>query len=148
MVIRHADSSDVPRIYELIKGIAKHHNQKRFVLTNHDVLLESGFASNSLFGVLLAEVESEVVGYMSFTLNYSIWLGAKYMNIDDVFIESEYRGRKIGENLMTEAKKHCVELGLSRMRWEVQTDNEAAIQFYTRLGATMVQKGIFSWNVT
>ncbi len=145
--IRHANSSDVPRIYELIRTIANHHDQEQYVITSPGELLESGFGSIPSFGVILAEVESVVIGYLSYTLNYSIWLGAKYMNIDDVYVDSGFRGLKIGENLMTNAKKHCAKMGLPRMRWEVQDNNEAAIRFYKRLGATMAHKGIFSWNV-
>ncbi len=74
--IRHANSSDVPRIYELIRTIANHHDQEQYVITSPGELLESGFGSIPSFGVILAEVESVVIGYLSYTLNYSIWLGA------------------------------------------------------------------------
>ncbi len=37
--------------------------------------------------------------------------------------------------------------GYPRIRWEVQTDNVAAIRFYERLGATMRTKGVFVWDV-
>ncbi len=146
--IRQAKSSDVPRIYELIRAIAKHHDQEQYVLTTPDELLESGFGSNPSFGVILAEVESAIVGYLSYTINYSIWQAANYMNIDDVYVDAQFRGLKIGESLMTNASRHCDQLGITRIRWEVQDNNEAAIRFYERLGATMTHKGIFSWNVS
>ena len=148
ITIRHANSSDVDRIYELILAIADHHDQSRFVKTNPGELLASGFGDDPKFGILLAEHDGSIVGYASFTINYSIWLGLKYMNIDDVYVDPGVRGLGIGEKLMQESKIHCRHIGVSRIRWEVQTDNLKAIRFYERLGARMMEKGVFTWELS
>lgn len=146
--VRHAKDSDIERIHELIVAIADHHNQSEFVLTDPSELLAAGFRDRPKFGVLLAEYDGPIVGYLSYTINYSIWLGNQYMNIDDVYIDSHRRGLGIGEALMREAKAHCKQLGISKARWEVQKDNHNAIRFYTRLGAKFVEKGVFSWDLS
>jgi ribosomal protein S18 acetylase RimI-like enzyme len=146
--IRHAKSADIERIHELIVAIADHHNQSEFVLTDPGELLAAGFGNDPKFGVLLAEYDGSIVGYLSFTINYSIWLGNPYMNVDDVYIDSQCRGLGIGEALMREAKAHCQKLDISRVRWEVQKDNYNAIRFYKRLGAKFVEKGVFSWDLS
>ena len=146
--VRQANSSDVNRIYDLILAIAGHHDQSRYVKTNPGELLESGFGANPDFGFLLAEHDGSIVGYASFTINYSIWLGQKYLNIDDVYVDSTSRVLCIGEKLMQESKSHCDRIGISRIRWEVQTDNHNAIRFYERLGAQMIEKGVFTWDVS
>ena len=69
------------------------------------------------------------------------------MNIDDVFVLEEFRGKKIGEALMSRIKEICAEKRVNRVRWEVQLDNFGAIKFYERLGAEMTTKGIFKWTV-
>lgn len=147
IAIRSAKSADVDRIYELIVAIADHHDQTRYVRTNPAELLAAGFGDEPSFGVLLAERDAAVVGYVSYTINYSIWRGRKYMNIDDVYVDANCRGRGIGEALMQGAKNHCNKLGITRIRWEVQTENRDAIRFYERLGAKYTEKGIFSWDI-
>lgn len=145
--IRIATAEDVDALYDLILDIARYHNQEQFVQTNKQELLASGFSGVPAFEVLLAEYNAEIVGYVSFTRNYSIWLGGPYFHIDDVFVKDHVRGKGIGEALMTHLKGLAKSDGISKIKWEVQADNEKAIQFYKRLGASLKTKGIFSWKL-
>jgi len=144
--VKSATDKDVDVLYDLIIAIAKHHNQEQYVLTTKDELLKSGFIENKNFEALISYFDGKIAGYVSFTWNYSIWLGGNYMNIDDVFIWEEFRGKKIGEALMSRIKEICEEKKVNRVRWEVETDNFGAIKFYERLGAVMTTKGIFKWT--
>lgn len=148
LTIRRACIEDVNQVLDLIKALARHHDQEDCVTANANELARSGFGPEPKFGVLLADWDGETAGFVSFTYNYSLWLSSQYMNIDDVFVCEEHRGRKVGEALMLAARTVCTESGLSRMRWEVQADNEDAIRFYERLGARYDEKGVFRWDVT
>lgn len=147
VTIREATISDIDVVYDLIIAIAKHHEQEKYVVTNKEELVKSGFGSTPLFGVLLAEIDGEISGYCSYTWNYSIWLGAEYMNIDDVFVWAKFRGQQVGEKLMYKAKEVCLAKGANRIKWEVEQDNHGAIKFYERLGANKNIKGLFRWDV-
>jgi len=129
-------------------AIAEHHAQAQYVITSKAELKKSGFGEKPLFGALLAEVNGEVAGYCSYTWNYSIWLGATNMNIDDVFVWDKFRGQKVGEALMLKAKEVCLKNGASKIRWEVEQDNHRAIKFYQNLGAKIDIKGLFRWDLT
>jgi len=144
--IRRADKDDVTRLFELITAIAEHHGQGRYVLTNPDELLAAGFGDNQKFGALIAEYDGATVGFVSYTMDYSIWLGSDYMRIDDIFVDSNFRGKNIGERLMREAKALCDNLGVPRIKWEMQRDNAAARRFYERLGASYHDKDVFTWG--
>ena len=146
VVVREANETDVESLFELIIAIAEHHNQREFVRTSVSTLREDGFGLNPRFGAILAEADGQLVGYASFTWNYSIWLGSAFMNIDDVYVSEAHRGLGIGEALMLKARQVCRAQGHNRVRWEVQPDNAAAIRFYERLGATMRTKGVFGWD--
>lgn len=146
--IKKATIDDIDILYNLIIEIAKYHNQEQYVLTNKKEMLISGFGDKPKFEALIAEYNGKVSGFISYTWNYSIWLGGEYMNIDDVFILEEYRGKKIGEHLMKNAKQVCKTKNVSRIRWEVERDNLSAIKFYERLGAEMYTKGVFKWRTT
>lgn len=143
--VRAAVAADAGTFYQLMLEEARYHDALQHVHTNADAL-RRGLGSGR-FAVLLAEVDGEAAGYLSYTVNHSIWLGTDYMAIDDVFVLEKFRGRKLGEALMLHARKVAQEAGYPRMRWEVQGYNEGAIRFYQRLGASMVTKGIFSWPV-
>lgn len=145
--IRHAVAADVERIMALIVALAEHHDQAQYVTTTVSEMLASGFGASPRFGVLLAEYEGSVVGFLSFTCNYSIWSGANYMLIDDVYVDEQQRGKRIGEALMEEAKLYCQSQGIDRIKWEVEPGNTSAIRFYERLGASNTVKGVFSWNL-
>jgi len=147
VTIREATISDIDVVYDLINAIAKHHNQEQYVVTNTDELIKSGFSDKPSFGVLLAEIDDEIAGYCSYTWNYSIWLGSSYMNIDDVFVWENFRGQQVGEKLMFKAKEVCLANGASRIKWEVEQDNDGAIKFYERLGANLGIKGLFRWDI-
>ncbi len=145
VVVRRATVDDVETVHALILAIAHHHDQAQHVHTSVAQMRADGFGADPKFGVLLAEVDGEVAGYASWAANYSIWLGGHYMNIDDVFVWERFRGLRVGEALMQRSRALCRELGLPRLRWEVQPDNTGAIRFYERLGATMRTKGVFGW---
>lgn len=147
VTVKFATEKDIDIVYELILAIARHHDQQHYVVTNKEELLRSGFGYSSKFGVLLAEVDGEVAGYASYSWNYSIWLGASYMNIDDVFVWEAFRGQKVGEALMLKAKETCQLNGCERIKWEVEQDNHQAIKFYQRLGAEVDIKGVCRWQV-
>ena len=147
LTVRKATKEDIDIVYELILAIAKHHNQQQFVVTDKQTLLEDGFLPSAKFGILLAEIGGKIAGYCSYTWNYSIWQGTRYMNIDDVFVWAAHRGKKVGESLMSAAENVCKENGINRIKWEVEQDNLGAIKFYQRLGAELAVKGLFRWDI-
>ena len=70
------------------------------------------------------------------------------MALDDLFVNGQFRGMEIGKNLMEKAKELCINRNASVIKWEVEMNNEKAIRFYRRLGATINIKGIFKWHLT
>lgn len=147
ITLRDAQPDDVEALYALIAALAGHQGQSLFLRASVDVLRRDLSGQPPRFGAFLAVRADEIVGYATYTWNYSIWLGSDYMNIDDVFVSEQYRGAGIGEALMGRARDRCLEKGCHRVRWEVQPDNAGAIRFYERLGATLRAKGVFVWDV-
>lgn len=145
--IREATREDVDVIYAMIIAIARYHDQEKYVKTDRAEIMKSGFGLSPDFKVLLAEVDSEAAGFLSYTWNYSIWRGETYMSIDDIFILERYRGEKIGETLMFKAREICRFQGIKQLRWEVMEDNQRAIKFYRRLGVEVGFKGVCRWNL-
>ena len=146
LTVREATKNDIDVIFELIITFARHQNLEKFFETNKEEMLKSGFGPSAKFGFLLAEIDGLPIGFVSYVWSYSIWLGADYMHIDDLYVLSEFRGEKAGEALMLGANQLCKSRGGKRLKWEVQQDNLQAIKFYKRLGAQVDIKGICRWQ--
>ena len=146
IALREATEADVEALHRLIVAIAEHHDQREYVFVTAEDLRRDGFGSAPKFGAVLAEVDGALVGYATYTWNYGIWLGSTYMSVYDVYVSSSHRGLGIGEALMHRLQQVCAARGLHRMKWEVETENVAAIRFYERLGVKMPTKGLFYWE--
>lgn len=144
--VREATAHDMDALHALICALADHHGQREFVRSTPDDLRRDMAGPEPRFGAVMAEVGGRAVGFASWTWLHSIWLGARVMNIDDVFVHGDCRGLGVGEALMHAARAACRACGAARLRWEVEADNAAAIRFYERLGATMRTKGLFGWD--
>ena len=145
--IRNAVPSDALVIYQLMKEIAQHHHQENFLKTSPQSILEAAFGNKPKFSVLLAEFDQQIAGYLSYSINYSIWLGADYALLDDLFVRASFRNRKIGWELMDAFRSTCSEKQLQLAKWEVETDNTKAIKFYERLGVDFHIKGVCKWSI-
>jgi GNAT superfamily N-acetyltransferase len=137
---------DALRTLALIKELAAFENLSSFVETDEARLLEHGFGSEPRFKVLLAEVDGEAVGFLSYMVRYSIWGGSEFINLDDLFVSEVARGRGVGRALMYRLAEVAVAQGLV-VRWEVMTGNEPAKAFYGAIGARMNDKLIARWSV-
>ena len=69
------------------------------------------------------------------------------MYMENIFVIDRYRRIGIGTALMQKAKDVCEKSGRLHMKWEVQQDNERAIDFYNKQGATISLRGIGSCKV-
>lgn len=56
-----------------------------------------------------------------------------YTIISDIFVDVKYRGKKVGETLLTKAEEWCKQYKVP-MRLEVYDWNEAALKFYRKHG--------------
>ena len=146
LTIRPAAVDDVETLFELIMALARHENKEDFVFTSPERLRRSGFGPTPQFGALLAEVDGINAGFLSYTFDYTIWLGTEIFHIDDVFVRERFRGQGVGKALMLKAKEACLAAGQHSLRWAVSPKNQGAIRFYRRLGATYHEGGVFTWN--
>ncbi len=144
VIIREATEDDVEVIYDFILALSDHQNSQQYVLTDVNTLKEQGFGPNKKFGTLIAEQHGTVAGYLTYVWNYSTWGAGHYMYIENVFVSQQHRRLGIGAALMQEAENICKRTGNLHMKWEVESDNESAIAFYKKMGATIAFRGVGS----
>lgn len=68
-------------------------------------------------------------------LSFSTWTGRHGIWLEDLFIEDEHRGSKLGAALLAELARECQRRGAPRLEWHVAQWNESSIAFYRRIGA-------------
>jgi len=147
--IRKANRKDVKGLLDLIKELATYEEQEQHLKTDLNKIIDSGFSNlqSPKFEALVAEIDGVLIGYVTYTWNYSIWNGSKYMAIDDVFVSKQFRRHSIGVKLMQYAKDICTSNNIELIKWEVESNNEKAIRFYKKLGAEVNNKSIVKWHI-
>ena len=137
--IRPATPTDVPLLHALILELAV------FEKLAHEVAATEASTAEALFGparcaeALLAVVEGEVVGFALFYPFYSTFAGRTGLYLEDLFVRESHRRAGLGRALMGAFIARAREQGCPKVEWRVLAWNEAAIQFYESLGATVLR---------
>ena len=142
MIIRKANLDDMPAVLGLIKELAKFENEPNAVLISVEDLVRDGFGAVSLFHVVVAEIESEIVGIALYYYRYSTWKG-KTIHLEDLVVKQNMRGAGVGFALYSEVIKQGKMDEVRRIEWNVLDWNTTAIEFYEKSGA----KVLTDWRV-
>jgi GNAT superfamily N-acetyltransferase len=133
--IRTTTEADVTVILSLIRELAEYERAPDEVVTNEAGLRDVLFGPQRSAEVLLALEEGHPVGFAVYFFNFSTWLGRPGLYLEDLFVRPSMRGKGYGRALLQRLARIAHERGCGRMEWAVLDWNEAAIQFYKKLGA-------------
>jgi ribosomal protein S18 acetylase RimI-like enzyme len=84
--------------------------------------------------VLLAFVEGAPVGVAVCFFGFSTFKAQPLLNIHDLAVLPEHRGRGVGRALLTAAEDRALRSGCCRLTLEVQEDNPRARALYDKFG--------------
>lgn len=87
--------------------------------------------SNNLAKYLVAKVDGKVAGYVG------IWFVVDEGHITNVAVHEDYRGQKIGDQLIKELVQVCKDNKIVSMTLEVRTSNTVAQNLYRKYGFKM-----------
>lgn len=136
MNLRVATAADAEAIDALVLEIARYERlEHEKVATPADLAdaLERG-----LIEVHLVEHEGALVGYALTYTTFSTFRGRAGTWLEDLFVLPDHRGSGVGKILFEAVRKRAIESGHGRLEWSVLDWNENAIQFYEKLGATVL----------
>ena len=142
-VIQPATVADVPLILQLIRELATYERAPDDAVATEPQLRDVLFGEKPAAEVLLAFENEVPVGFAVYFFNFSTWLGCPGLYLEDLFVRPELRGKGYGRALLVRLAQIAQERGCGRMEWAVLDWNEAAIQFYKKLGA----KPMDDWTV-
>ena len=88
--------------------------------------------------IFIAEDDSKIIGYCIVNLkeikNNQVFLDMINIEIEDIYVDEQYRKKGIGKILFDEAKNYAKEKGVKFIELSVWGFNQNAIKFYEHLG--------------
>ncbi|MBO3443779.1 ribosomal protein S18-alanine N-acetyltransferase [Clostridium sp. CCUG 7971] len=126
-------SKDIDGVFEVEKNCFEHYWSK-------DAFSKE--LKNDVARYLVAKIDGKVVGYVG------IWFVMDEGHITNVAVHSDYRGRKIGDELVKELVKLCKENNIVSMTLEVRVSNIVAQNLYKKYGFKLagIRKEYYSDN--
>ncbi len=138
--IRPATRNDAALILELIRGLAEYERAPDAVTATDADIIRDGFSGDPRFYCVIAEMDGVPAGFAFYFFHYSTWLGKPGLYLEDLFVKPELRGKGIGKGLLVHLAQIAVHENCYGMRWQVLDWNHPAIDFYERLGATVMRE--------
>lgn len=132
---------------KLMVLIEKHAESEKAVFTKEGKqarLQTALFSEHAPLNCIVVEVSGQVIGYATYTFDYSTWDAAWFIYLDCLYLEDDYRSYGIGQVLMEKVKEHGKTRGCVNMQWQTPDFNERAIKFYKRIGGTGKNKVRFT----
>lgn len=142
MRVRLAERTDVDRLLELMRGLARFEEYiDDFAVTRASVL-KHGFGEGRLFTAFVAEQDADLVGMaVVYTIPWTYTLRPKVV-LKELFVVEPARKLGAGKALMAAVVSHARSMDAAELIWTVMEGNREAEGFYRSLGASPDHK----WN--
>jgi GNAT superfamily N-acetyltransferase len=136
--IRAAEAADVGVMFALMRELAEFEKLTHLFEANEESLHEALFGARPAAEALVAERDGRIVGYALFFHNFSTFLSRRGLYLEDLYVQPALRGSGLGTALLRRVAAIAVERRCGRFEWSVLDWNQPAIDFYTKLGATVL----------
>ncbi len=136
--IAKARRDHLPRVVEMMKALAEFENLLHEFKVTESLLERYFFSGKPAAELLVGYLGEEIHGYAVFFQNFSTFQGRPGIYIEDIYVDSNSRGRGLGKALIVEVIKIARERGCRRSEWVVLDWNQRAKDFYDSLGAKIL----------
>jgi GNAT superfamily N-acetyltransferase len=143
ITLRVATADDVGLILNFIRQIADSEKVSHKVVADEGLLRQTLFGERRVAEVVIADFEGEPAGFALFVHNFSTLLGRPGVQLEELFVALDFRGRGIGRLLISFLARLAIDRGCAQLEWSVLGRNQAAIRFFERLGAQAMDE----WTV-
>ncbi len=136
--LRPAAPADLPAIVGLIHELAAFEHLSHLVEVTPQSLAPHLFGPRPAAEAVVAQVDGAVVAFALFFTNFSTFLGKPGLYLEDLYVQPAMRGRGLGRALLQHLAMLAVRRGCGRFEWSVLDWNRNAIDFYEKMGATVM----------
>jgi len=138
VAIRPAVPADAATLIALIRELAAFEKLEHLVVATPESIAPHLFGPKATAEAVVAEVGGQVVAFALFFTNFSTFLGQPGLYLEDLYVQPAQRSAGIGKALLSHLGALAVERGCGRFEWSVLDWNQNAIEFYERMGATVM----------
>lgn len=136
ITIRKATAEDSNKIWTLMKALAVFEKYIDSFAITPEIVTDSGFRKDPPdFYCIVAEEEDRIAGMLVYYFLPYTAQNKPAIYMKELYVDEDYRSRKIGEQLMNTLKEEAKHHNCSQIKWTVAPWNEAGQKFYQRLGA-------------
>jgi GNAT superfamily N-acetyltransferase len=137
-LIRAAAPADVSAIFGLMMELAEFEKLTHLFVATEDGVHDALFGPRPAAEALVAEESGQIVGYALFFHNFSTFLGKRGLYLEDLYVRPALRGSGLGTKMLRALAALAVERQCGRFEWSVLDWNQQAIDFYEKMGATVL----------
>jgi len=134
-IVRAAGPEDVALLLGLFGELAEYEHLEHEMQATDEQLREALFGERPAAQALIAQRDSEVLGYALFFDTFSSFLAKRGVWLEDLFVRPPHRGAGVGRALLAAVAARTREGGGERLEWAALDWNELALGFYRRVGA-------------
>ena len=132
--IRFAERSDVPRLWEMVRGLAEFERMLDVLSGSAEALADALFGAETSCEALVADDHRRLVGYALVFQTFSSFRTTRGLWLEDLYVAPEARRSGTGRVLLAEVARLALARGCARVRWDVLRWNAPAMAFYQALG--------------
>ena len=137
-IIRPATPLDVAGMLALMRELAEYEKLTHLFVATEDTVHEALFGARPAAEALVAERDGNIVGYALYFHNFSTFLSRRGLYLEDLYVQPALRGSGLGTAMLRRLAAIAVERQCGRFEWSVLDWNQSAIDFYTKMGATVL----------
>ncbi|MEX3932926.1 N-acetyltransferase family protein [Paraburkholderia phymatum] len=136
--IRAATPADVGAMLALMRELAEFEKLTHLFIATEEGVHDALFGARPSAEALVAERDGRIIGYALFFHNYSTFLGRRGLYLEDLYVQPAERGTGLGSKMLRHLAALAVERQCGRFEWSVLDWNQPAIDFYQKMGATVL----------
>jgi ribosomal protein S18 acetylase RimI-like enzyme len=139
-LIRKIAQNDLPALVLMCQKHAEYEQANYEPKGKETALKKAIFGKKSCLFCYIVEINQQIVGYTTYTFDFSTWDAQTFLYLDCLYLEPECRNKGIGEKLMALLTQIAVENNCVNVQWQTPVLNEKAIRFYKRVGGVSKEK--------
>jgi len=137
VTVREAYPEDAAAVVRLIRELAAADGETTPITEEYAI----SYLNAPSTGVLLAEVDGEAVGLISYAVHPNLYHAGYCANIEELVVAAGHRGEGVGGVLLDHLLAHLAAMGCVEVSVSTMPDNEGAQRFYRAHG--LVDEAIY-----
>lgn len=135
LIIEPATPDSTSGIVRLMHDFAAYEKLSAYCTITVEKLHDVMFGKNAFVNGVVANDGTQMIGYALFYKSFSSFRGQRGYFLEDLYVDSRYRGQGIGFKMLKAVVHAVSEERGERLDFLVLSWNEKAIRFYESLGA-------------